>query len=266
MSVAEGKSVVEALDPDVVLLQWRRGPFAEGDSDKDKGPVTEELVESAALQRALRLLDMTPLTFTHKFGIIYIGHSQQHESDFLRNTCGSAVYEEFLNSLGTHTPLAMCSDDVFTGGLDRMSCKDGEFALLWRSSLAQCAFFVGTLMPNEPGEQINKKRFIGNTYVKIVYTDSDAPFTLAHLSGQFNLVVVVIRPIPNRCAISLSSPTLSYLSLSSLFFFISFLLTLSLSSIPFSPSLSRFCLNPRALAPPSAVCSASLSCVTLQSR
>lgn len=191
------EGVAEALDPDVVLLQWRRGPFAEGG---DSGPKAEELIDSQAFQRAVRLLDMTPLTFTHKFGIIYIGHSQQCEADFLRNTCGSALYEEFLNNLGTHTPLAMCTDDVFTGGLDRNSCKDGEFALLWRSSLAQCAFFVGTLMPLEPGEQINKKRFIGNTYVKIVYTDSNARFSLADLSGQFNLVVVLIKPLPNRSA------------------------------------------------------------------
>ena len=30
--------------------------------------------------------------------------------------------------------------------------------------------------------QVNKKRFIGNTYVKVVYTDSQHPFTLSSLS------------------------------------------------------------------------------------
>ena len=32
--------------------------------------------------------------------------------------------------------------------------------------------------------QVNKKRFIGNTYVKVVYSDSAHPFTLSSLSGQ----------------------------------------------------------------------------------
>mmetsp|Transcript_39264 Transcript_39264/g.92851 ORF Transcript_39264/g.92851 Transcript_39264/m.92851 type:complete len:137 (-) Transcript_39264:143-553(-) len=51
-------------------------------------------------------------------------------------------------------------------------------------------------MPNEcSGEQVNKKRFIGNTYVKVVYTDSDHWFTLSWLSGQFNLIVIVVAPL-----------------------------------------------------------------------
>ena len=68
-------------------------------------------------------------------------------------------------------------------------------ALFWRNRLVQCVFFVGTLMTNEAGaEQVNKKRFIGNTYVKVIFSDSTHPFELSSLSGQFNLVVVVVAP------------------------------------------------------------------------
>jgi hypothetical protein len=41
---------LEAIDPDVVMMQWRRGPFAEG---WEQGVAAEELVESASLDRAV---------------------------------------------------------------------------------------------------------------------------------------------------------------------------------------------------------------------
>jgi len=144
----------------------------------------------------MRMLDATPVTLTHKFGVIYVADGQQTESQFLSNTGGSAQYEEFLRGLGKYISLADCRDDIFTGGLDRsLQSRDGQMALFWRNRLVQCVFFVGTLMTNEPGpEQVNKKRFIGNTYVKVIYSDSAQPFALSSLSGQFNLVVVVVAP------------------------------------------------------------------------
>jgi len=156
-----------------------------------------ELKQSDALDRAIRLLDNTPVTLTHKFGVIYIAHGQRTEAEFLSNTGGSARYEAFLRGLGHYASLVDCNDDVFTGGLDRsMQKRDGEIALFWRNSLVQCVFFVGTLMPNETGaEQVNKKRFIGNSHVKVVYSDSDYTFSLDSLSGQFNLVVILLAPL-----------------------------------------------------------------------
>jgi len=98
-------------------------------------------------------------------------------------------------------PLADCDDHVYTGGLDRSpQSRDGRMALLWRNSLAQCVFFASTLFPNEThpsGEQVNKKRFIGNTYVKMIFADTEHPISLATLSGQFNLLVVLVQPLPN---------------------------------------------------------------------
>jgi len=185
----------EAPEPDLILMEWRRGPLGEGIKDSSLTPC--ELKQSDALNRAIRLLDNTPVTLTHKFGVIYIAHGQRTEAEFLANTGGSARYEAFLRGLGHYASLVDCNDDVFTGGLDRsMQKRDGEIALFWRNSLVQCVFFVGTLMPNEAGaEQVNKKRFIGNSHVKVVYTDSDYGFSLDSLSGQFNLVVVLLVPL-----------------------------------------------------------------------
>jgi len=188
----------EAVDPHVIMMQWRRGPLSDGEIH---GPKPVELRNSDQLERGIRLLDRTPLCHTHKFGIIYAAHDQKCEAEFLANTGGSARYEWFLRNLGSYVPLADCATDVFTGGLDRGGERDGEMALLWRNSLAQCVYLTGTLMPNEThpsGEQVNKKRFIGNTFVKLIYSDSEHPLALHHLSGQFNLLVVVVEPLPRE--------------------------------------------------------------------
>ena len=38
------------------------------------------LSSSDALERALRMLDATPVTLTHKFGVLYVAGGQQHEA------------------------------------------------------------------------------------------------------------------------------------------------------------------------------------------
>jgi hypothetical protein len=85
-----------------------------------------------ALERAIRLLDRTPLTFTHKFGILYIApdqvpkmfsrvhrrvapgtepvcrQPQRSEAEFLKNAGGSALYESFVRKLGHYMRLSDC--------------------------------------------------------------------------------------------------------------------------------------------------------------
>ena len=38
------------------------------------------LSSSEALERALRMLDATPVTLTHKFGVLYVAGGQRHEA------------------------------------------------------------------------------------------------------------------------------------------------------------------------------------------
>lgn len=121
--------------------------------------VPRALAASDAMERALRMLDATPVTLTHKFGVLYVADGQRSEAEFLGNSGGSEEYEAFLHGLGDYISLAECQPHVFTGGLDRSGqSRDGQMALFWRNKLVQCVFFVGTLMTKEPGpEQVFNK-------------------------------------------------------------------------------------------------------------
>lgn len=123
--------------------------------------VPRALAASDAMERALRMLDATPVTLTHKFGVLYVADGQRSEAEFLGNSGGSEEYEAFLHGLGDYISLAECQPHVFTGGLDRSGqSRDGQMALFWRNKLVQCVFFVGTLMTKEPGpEQVFNKGF-----------------------------------------------------------------------------------------------------------
>jgi hypothetical protein len=48
---------------------------------------------------------------------VALSQGQRNELDVLANSCGSAVYERFLNSLGSLVPLRG-NNAVYLGGLD----------------------------------------------------------------------------------------------------------------------------------------------------
>lgn len=48
--------------------------------------------DSEALERALRVLSVTPVVHTHKIGILYVAAGQTTEAEILANTCGSPSY------------------------------------------------------------------------------------------------------------------------------------------------------------------------------
>ena len=51
--------------------------------------VPRALAASDAMERALRMLDATPVTLTHKFGVLYVADGQRSEAEFLGNSGGS---------------------------------------------------------------------------------------------------------------------------------------------------------------------------------
>ncbi len=57
------------------------------------------------------------------------------ELEILGNMFGSTEYENFLNNVGSLVRLA--DYHGFTGGLDKESDVDGEYAVVWTSSLTQ---------------------------------------------------------------------------------------------------------------------------------
>ncbi|TCD62247.1 Tuberous sclerosis 2-like protein [Steccherinum ochraceum] len=175
-----------SIDPSYFALQLSSYP------DSKLGAVERFVVDPAKLPSFFRTLDRMPVIDTHKVGIMYVAPGQNTEQEILRNTHGSPAYTRFLEGLGRLINLRG-QLDVYAGGLD--PDEDGEYAYAWWDDIGQILYHTATLMP--PGHDdysTNKKRHIGNDYVRIVWNDSGAPYDFETLSTQFQFVNIVIEP------------------------------------------------------------------------
>jgi hypothetical protein len=151
------------------------------------------IVDPSLLPALFRSLDLMPVIDTHKVGIMYVAPGQTEELDILRNMHGSPAYTRFLEGIGRLINLRG-QVDVYAGGLD--PDDDGEYAYAWWDDIGQILFHTATMMPTTESDPqcINKKRHIGNDYVRIVWNDSGIPYKFDTLQTQFQFVNIVIEP------------------------------------------------------------------------
>ncbi|KXN86680.1 Tuberin [Leucoagaricus sp. SymC.cos] len=174
------------LDPSYIALQLSSYPFRDANFRK----VNEE---GPSLRRFLSTIDRIPVIDTHKVGIMYVAPGQTEELEILGNTHGSPAYTRFLEGLGRLINLRG-QVDVYAGGLD--PDEDGEYAYAWWDDIGQILYHTATMMPSHPYDPHynNKKRHIGNDYVRIIWNDSGKPYRFDTLSTQFQFVNIVIEP------------------------------------------------------------------------
>lgn len=176
-----------AIDPAFFMLQL--SPFPDGSTE----PSVKKVTDQAMLSRFVNLLDKIPVIDTHKVGIMYVAPGQSDEVEILRNTYGSPAYTRFLEGIGRLINLRG-QVDVYAGGLD--PDEDGEYAYAWWDDIGQILYHTATMMPlhaHDP-QSDNKKRHIGNDYVRIVWNDSGMPYRFDTLRTQFQFVNIVIEP------------------------------------------------------------------------
>ncbi|KAG6334343.1 hypothetical protein ID866_4744 [Astraeus odoratus] len=175
------------VDPSFFALQLSPYP------DLHRSRTHKRIIDESALPSLFRSLDRTPVIDTHKVGIMYVAPGQTHELEILRNTRGSPAYTRFLEGIGRLINLRG-QVDVYAGGLN--PDEDGEYAYAWWDDIAQVLYHTATMMPNAPDDEycVNKKRHIGNDYVRIVWNDSGRPYRFDTLATQFQFVNIVIEP------------------------------------------------------------------------
>lgn len=149
--------------------------------------------------RALRGIDATPVINAQSIAVLYVGPGQNTEHEILGNVDGSPLYLDFMAGLGRVIKLKG-QMDVFTGKLDRQNDTDGAYAYAWWDDLAQIIFHTVTLVPNleHDPDFNNKKRLVGNDYVRIVYNESGQDYAFDTLRTQFNFINIVISPYATR--------------------------------------------------------------------
>ncbi|KAF8966956.1 hypothetical protein BDZ97DRAFT_1806083 [Flammula alnicola] len=175
------------IDPSFLILQL--SPFPDGTT----APFIKRVPDQQAVNRFVRSLDNIPVIDTHKVGIMYVAPGQTNEADILQNVHGSPAYTRFLEGIGRLINLRG-QVDVYAGGLD--PDEDGEYAYAWWDDIGQILYHTATMMPTKSDDPLcnNKKRHIGNDYVRIVWNDSALPYRFDTLKTQFQFVNIVIEP------------------------------------------------------------------------
>jgi tuberous sclerosis protein 2 len=176
-----------ALDPSFFALQLSAYP------DRLSPRQAQMLVSPEKVPSFIRSLDRIPVIDTHKVGVMYVAPRQRDETAILRNTHGSPAYTRFLEGLGRLINLRG-QVDVYAGGLD--PDEDGEYTYAWWDDTGQVLYHTATMMPTSPDDPQcnNKKRHLGNDFVRIVWNDSGAPYQFNTLSTQFQFINIVVEP------------------------------------------------------------------------
>ncbi|CAG8473524.1 8582_t:CDS:10 [Paraglomus occultum] len=154
------------------------------------------LRKSAAINRDLKLLDKRHPREVIKIAVLYVGAGQEDESSILRNVSGSAMYDEFVSSLGWEVDLA--THTGYVGGLERTGAN-GKSATYYCDSSMEIIFHDVTKMPNDPSDvkMVKKKRHIGNDHVHIVWNEHWRDYKKNTIKGDFGNAVIVVNPLPN---------------------------------------------------------------------
>lgn len=176
-------------------------PSVPGEAPTMQNPLTERPLRVCGVQneRTIKNLDLVPPVETYKIGVLYVGPGQQdNEVLILKNEYGSLRYAEFLTQLGSLVSLEGGDTDeqphlflnLEKGG------KDGNYTYVWHDDIMQVLFHVATAMPSSSRDPTcnEKRKYIGNDYVSIVYNDSGADFNIHTIKGQLNFCIVVVEP------------------------------------------------------------------------
>ncbi|XP_060802820.1 tuberin [Amyelois transitella] len=149
-------------------------------------------------ERTIKNLDLVPPVDTYKVGVLYVARGQHdNETAILRNAHGSVRYAALVAALGAVVPLALGAPEPDLFLTMERGGRDGSHTYVWRDDVMQMLFHVATLMPTSPKDpNCNEKRkYIGNDLVSIVYNDSGEEFDIQTIKGQANLCVVVVEPL-----------------------------------------------------------------------
>eukprot|EP00826_Nyctotherus_ovalis_P036327 TRINITY_DN3210_c0_g5_i1.p1 TRINITY_DN3210_c0_g5~~TRINITY_DN3210_c0_g5_i1.p1 ORF type:complete len:293 (-),score=73.37 TRINITY_DN3210_c0_g5_i1:171-1049(-) len=124
-----------------------------------------------------------------KVGVIYVKKEQYDQKSILFNIAGSAKYEQLLQTLGKplkrrryHKCLALQPDILYHA-----------------TAIHELVFHVNTRMPTllDDDQQVDKKKYIGNDSVHIVWNENDREYRPGTITGALNFVHLVVHPLRN---------------------------------------------------------------------
>ncbi|CAO3635792.1 unnamed protein product [Cunninghamella blakesleeana] len=151
------------------------------------------ITSSCGIEKELLHIDSIEAPPHYKFGVLNIKRNQTKEEDFFANTGLSSSFDQFLNILGDRIKLK--GYNGYTAGLDTRTGETGDTSVVskWRGH--DIMFHVAPLMPflKNDKQQVQRKRYIGNDIVSIVFLEDDSIFNPESIRSKFIHVYIVVR-------------------------------------------------------------------------
>ncbi|XP_064470876.1 uncharacterized protein LOC135385474 isoform X2 [Ornithodoros turicata] len=185
----------------------------------DREAIVRCLGDEAGLKPALTLgqlpstpdellkLDQVFVKSELKVGVVYVKEGQSTEEQILNNRTHSALFEEFLDTLGDRVRLK--GFDKYKGGLDTVHDLTGTESVYTAWKNIEIMFHVSTMLPHEEhdSQKLQKKRHIGNDIVCVVFLEADnTPFSPACIKSHFLHAFIVVRASPRPASVNATKP------------------------------------------------------------
>ncbi|KAI8049878.1 hypothetical protein BDF22DRAFT_745751 [Syncephalis plumigaleata] len=139
--------------------------------------------------------DVKELDQVIKIGLLYVAPGQDTERAILGNHSASAMYDQFVSTLGWEIDLR--NHGGYRGRLD---CEENyHTAIYYANSTIEMLFHDATRLPTNPNDpqQVKKKRHIGNDHVHIVWNEHRRDYRPDTIGGDFGNIQIVVTPVPN---------------------------------------------------------------------
>ncbi|KAI8078768.1 uncharacterized protein BX664DRAFT_342650 [Halteromyces radiatus] len=145
------------------------------------------------LEKDLLRLDGIEVPPAYKFGVLSILNNQTKEEDWFSNTGLSSSFDQFLNILGNRIQLKGYKG--YAAGLDTKTGETGDTSVISKWMNYEIMFHVAALMPfrENDKQQVQRKRYIGNDIVCVVFLEGDAIFDPKAIRSKFLHVYIVVR-------------------------------------------------------------------------
>ncbi|KAG0355664.1 hypothetical protein BGZ54_001058 [Gamsiella multidivaricata] len=159
------------------------------------------LCQHPELPRELVRMEERQVIRCYKFGIYQLLPGQTLEHQGLANPCDACTpdFMDFVHWLGE--PIRLHGWKEYRAGLDVNGDITGEKSIFTKWNDYQIMFHCAPFMPFNPNDhqQVERRRFIGNDIVVIVFKESDdeEQFDLSSVGSRQNHIVCIVRPIPS---------------------------------------------------------------------
>lgn len=147
------------------------------------------------LRSYLSTLDKLRPRMCYRIAVLHVDQKQQTQREIMHNTKITPTFLEFLHSMGWKVDLHRHrSNGCFMGGLDP---GVHQSMLYYGSSVREVSFHVVPWMPvkENDGQQIDRKRHVGNDSVHIVWCDNPKGYDVSTFVSMVTDIVIVLIPL-----------------------------------------------------------------------